>query len=266
MLESADISDLLEEVRIRVRIRGSEGALTFRELSEGEQQLLTVLGLIEFTRTSEALFLLDEPDTHLNPAWSMDYSRLLTEQMGDDTRSSQVVVATHDPVAIADLTRTAVVLLESEIRVVRNKHDKALGFERTGRIVAHHPATDPRGMGVSGVLTSELFGLKTTIDPTTMRKIDRRLELTELGDNRSQAETEELEGLMVELSNLGFNYEFVDPYQAAFSERLSRRYQEFQASLTATQRAVLDREADLLFESIMAENGDEDSSSSPAKA
>jgi len=35
--------------------------------SEGEQQLLLVLGLLKFTAEEEALFLLDEPDTHLNP-------------------------------------------------------------------------------------------------------------------------------------------------------------------------------------------------------
>jgi energy-coupling factor transporter ATP-binding protein EcfA2 len=42
-LESTYISQLLREARIKVKVRGVDGSLTFRELSEGEQQLLMVL-------------------------------------------------------------------------------------------------------------------------------------------------------------------------------------------------------------------------------
>ena len=48
-LESTYVSELIEEVRIRVRLKKNDGNVTFRELSEGEQQLLTVLGLLRFT-------------------------------------------------------------------------------------------------------------------------------------------------------------------------------------------------------------------------
>ncbi len=59
-LESTYSSKLISEVRISVRARKVDGSLTFRELSEGEQQLLMVLGLLRFTREDESLFLLDE--------------------------------------------------------------------------------------------------------------------------------------------------------------------------------------------------------------
>lgn len=72
-LESTYVSELISEVRIRVKLKKNDGSVTFRELSEGEQQLLTVLGLLRFTAEEESLFLLDEPDTHLNPKWSVDY-------------------------------------------------------------------------------------------------------------------------------------------------------------------------------------------------
>ncbi len=76
-LESTYISDLIEEVRIKVR-KTDGTVITFNELSEGEQQLLMVLGLLKFTRSKESLFLLDEPDTHLNPAWKFDYLNLIS--------------------------------------------------------------------------------------------------------------------------------------------------------------------------------------------
>jgi ABC-type cobalamin/Fe3+-siderophores transport system ATPase subunit len=69
------LSKVLAEVRTRVRMSAGAGGgnVTYRDLSEGEQQLLLVLGLLKFTARDEALLLLDEPDTHLNPAWSTQY-------------------------------------------------------------------------------------------------------------------------------------------------------------------------------------------------
>ncbi|MFZ4214585.1 AAA family ATPase, partial [Pantoea endophytica] len=46
MLESTLLSEIISEVSIRVRVSSINEPLTFRELSEGEQQLLTVLGLL----------------------------------------------------------------------------------------------------------------------------------------------------------------------------------------------------------------------------
>ena len=65
-LESTYLSDLIKEIRIKVR-KTDGTVITFNELSEGEQQLLTVLGLLKFTKSKESIFFLDEPDTHLNP-------------------------------------------------------------------------------------------------------------------------------------------------------------------------------------------------------
>ena len=66
-MESTYISDLIHETRIKVRKKDAAGNITFKELSEGEQQLLMVLGLLKFTKNEESLFLLDEPDRHLDP-------------------------------------------------------------------------------------------------------------------------------------------------------------------------------------------------------
>ena len=52
-LESTDISDLLMEIRVQVKVRNYDGSISFRELSEGEQQLLLVLGLLRFTQEEE---------------------------------------------------------------------------------------------------------------------------------------------------------------------------------------------------------------------
>jgi ABC-type cobalamin/Fe3+-siderophores transport system ATPase subunit len=80
------------------------GEVTYRDLSEGEQQLLLVLGLLKFTARDEALFQLDEPDTHLNPAWSTQYLDFLNRFIrGRD--SCHIVMSSHDPLVFAGLER-----------------------------------------------------------------------------------------------------------------------------------------------------------------
>ena len=112
-LESTYISDLIQEVRVKVRKRNIDGDITFRELSEGEQQLLTVLGLLRFTKEKESLILLDEPDTHLNPLWKWQYMNLLEDVVQKDD-STQVIMTTHDPLVIGGLTREEIRVFYSE--------------------------------------------------------------------------------------------------------------------------------------------------------
>ena len=155
-LESTS-SDLIYDVRVRVRLRRPRGALTFRELSEGEQQLLLVLGLMRFTREAESLFLLDEPDTHLNPAWSAQY-RVFLQRIGGLGISSHVLMATHDPLVISALKR-------DEVRILERTDE--------GSIKALTPIEDPQGMGVGSLLTSDVYGLRSQFDIETFERIER---------------------------------------------------------------------------------------------
>jgi hypothetical protein len=48
-------------------------------LSEGEQQLLMVLGLMRFTKSHQSLVLLDEPDTHLKRLALAGFSKAFSD-------------------------------------------------------------------------------------------------------------------------------------------------------------------------------------------
>jgi predicted ATPase len=214
-LESTYISDLIREVRIQVRKRDVDIPLTFSELSEGEQQLLTVLGLLKFTGTGEALFLLDEPDTHLNPRWSYDYLQLLDKVILRDA-STHIVLATHDPVLIGGLNRDQVQVLDA---------DRLTATSR-----AFKPTEDPKGMGVAGLLTSELFGLDSTVDPETQQMLDRSQELF-AKEARSPADQEEMRTLSNDLADLGFSRTIRDPLYEKFVKAISAT-PEFQRPVT----------------------------------
>ncbi|MEJ1340773.1 MAG: AAA family ATPase [Candidatus Sedimenticola sp. (ex Thyasira tokunagai)] len=163
MLESTLLSEIISEVSVRVKVSSADQPLTFRELSEGEQLLLTVLGLLKFTGGKDSLFLLDEPDTHLNPSWAAKYLEHLRNFVPKHD-TSHLLMVTHHPIAIAELGK-------EQVQVMWNDED--------GQVHAHEPAESPRGMGYAGILTSDMFGLKTTLDNSTERLLRLRRRFTE---------------------------------------------------------------------------------------
>jgi ABC-type multidrug transport system ATPase subunit len=161
-LDTMHLSDLIEDFKVRVSVAGSSGVIHTRQLNEGEQQLITVLGLMRFTRNVGSLYLLDEPDTHLNPSWELEYlSRL--RSVGGIERESHTILATHNPLLVAGLCK-------EEIRALVRKTD--------GTVVAVQPEEDPRGTGVAGVLTSPLYGLESQLDKFSLDVLKRIYEIS----------------------------------------------------------------------------------------
>lgn len=217
-LESTYISELIHELKIEVKKKGVEGTLPFSELSDGEQQLLTVLGLLRFTKEEESLFLLDEPDTHLNPAWKLEYMDLLQDVVGR-SESSHILIVTHDPLMIGGLTKDQV---------------QIFSFDRENRITVAPPKEDPIGMGVAAILI-ELFGLPTTLDRATQEKLYRKRELA-LNEDRTEDENMELAKLDEALARMGFLSSFRDPLYMQFVRAL-RNYDQFKRpALTKEQQ------------------------------
>jgi predicted ATPase len=203
-LESTYVSELIEEVRIRVRLKKNDGSVTFRELSEGEQQLLTVLGLLRFTAEEESLFLLDEPDTHLNPRWCVDYLTYLKKFVGgnaQDQENSHVVFTTHNPLAIAALEKEQVQILRRDVA--------------SNQIEARQPEIAPKGMGFDGIITSDLFGLGSSLDKPTNNDL---LELHKLStkDELNEEEKQLLREMRSRLESLDFNFATPDRLEREF--------------------------------------------------
>lgn len=208
-LESTNKSELLRDVRIRIRVRKADGTLTFQDLSDGEKQLIMVLGLLRFTKEDESLFLLDEPDTHLNPAWSLQYIEFLRQVVGDQ-ETSHIIMTTHDPLTIAGLERKQVQIIQRD--------------ETDGAILAIHPDEDPRGMGVAALLTSDVYGLRSQLDLETLRLLDERRELAVMEELSDQQRTR-LAELNKQLEGLDFSISVRDPLYQVFVKEMTLRQQ-----------------------------------------
>ena len=243
MLESTYISDLIQEVRVKVKKKDVDGHVTFKELSEGEQQLLTVLGLLRFTKDQESLMLLDEPDTHLNPLWKWKYMSLL-ENIVEKDDSSQIIMTTHDPLVIGGLTK-------EEIRIFYlDKEEKT--------IKAIEPEFDPKGLGVAGILTSDLFGLPSTLDKETLDLINRRNELMVKQDatQLTDVEKNELKEIFQTLGNLGINTTDRDPLYEKFLIELSKTENFKIEKITPEELEEQNKVASEIMKKLLKEDGE----------
>jgi predicted ATPase len=209
--EAAYIGDLIEEVRINVKLRDADGSISFNQLSEGELQLLTVLGLMRITKHDHCLFLLDEPDTHLNPIWKLRYFDEIEKVIRKNESEilagdSQIIITTHDPMMIGSLRR-------EQVRILRKEF---------GESSVETPEEHPQGMGVAGLLKSEMFGLPSTLDRPTLRKLEERNDLLarKAKGGLSQPEEAQLDRLRDHLDDLGFSREYRDPLYQLFIQKM----------------------------------------------
>lgn len=247
--EGAYIGDLIEEVRITVkkceRGDGHDGKVSFTQLSEGELQMLTVLGLMRITRDDHCLFLLDEPDTHLNPLWKLRLFDEINDAMSNDAGlgaagESQVLLTTHDPILLGNLQR-------EQVHVIRQSNADT---------VIESPSIHPQGMGVAGLLKSELFGLSSTLDQRTLEDLDRRNELLakEARGELAAGERDELERLKAYLTDLGFSREYRDPlYQLFIQKMYEARSLPMAQLLTPEQQQQQDRLAEEIAKAMLAD-------------
>jgi translation initiation factor RLI1 len=64
---------------------GVPETIYIKALSDGEHQLIHTIGLCLLFRHESALFLLDEPETHLNPDWRASYISTLRAALEADS-------------------------------------------------------------------------------------------------------------------------------------------------------------------------------------
>ena len=96
-------------------------------------------------REASGIVLIDEIDAHLHPRWKMDIVSSLKEAFP----YIQFIVTTHEPLCLRGLDEKEIIIMK-RLRSV---------------IVAETTNISPKGWRVDQLLTSPLFGLKSTIDP-----------------------------------------------------------------------------------------------------
>lgn len=141
---------------------GNGRSVRFDDLSDGEAQLIQVLATVRIFSKESALFLLDEPETHLNPAWRTFFYGHLREAMrvtGEGSEKSQVFLSTHSPFMISSLKRNNVYCFKRE---------------ENHQITMTSPQNETYGASFD-VLIKDLFGMRSLISQSVITEIREQL-------------------------------------------------------------------------------------------
>ena len=76
-----------------------------KSLSDGEHQFLHTMGISIMAKDKNALFLLDEPETHFNPDWRSHFMSTMKnclEADGGNHLLNDLIITTHSPFIVSD--------------------------------------------------------------------------------------------------------------------------------------------------------------------
>jgi restriction system-associated AAA family ATPase len=149
-----------EHLRFRlfnIRIKKNRNqVIEYRKLSDGEHQLLQVMGSLMLIDTEGALFLLDEPETHFNPTWRSKFVQYLEKSITNE-RQQEILMTTHSPFIVSDCKRENVYVFERD---------------DSGKIKpAVNPDINTYGTAAS-IISDEIFGKSETVSNRSLNTIE----------------------------------------------------------------------------------------------
>lgn len=205
----------LFDTHFDVTVLQDETEIKCAQLSEGQRQLIKVLGMLGVCKSEDCLVLMDEPDAHMNPKWKYEIKEIIDEVLKQST-NTQAIIATHDPLVINGVSKEFIRIITCD-----NKYEFTKVIE---------PDTMTEGMGIDGLLQSEYYGLPTVLDSETKKKLDKKHDLfiKDKSGEITDSEATELKELTEELENMTFSRNiptdiYYDEYVAAMHKIYSAR-------------------------------------------
>lgn len=132
-----------------IKKKGAKEEILSKSLSDGEHQLLHAMGICLLFKNSNSLFLLDEPETHLNPEWRAKFISTLKECLKQSSNKNMrdILLTSHSPFLISDSTE-----------------DNVLIFKRSskGVVTVERPDFNTFGASVNRI-TMDIFDRENTI-------------------------------------------------------------------------------------------------------
>jgi restriction system-associated AAA family ATPase len=162
--EPQDEDKVFRFERVSFASKNSTAIADYVSLSDGEHQLAQLLGTFCMVCFPNALFLLDEPESHFNPKWRVKFvSRLLDlptvdGDRRDDNRVTHqdCLLTTHAPFVPSDLPRERVFIFSKS--------------DDTNKVEIRHPDVETYGTTFDTVL-DECFGVRPPIAKESLGQI-----------------------------------------------------------------------------------------------
>lgn len=172
-----------------VWVKSPNSKVSLKQLSDGYQSMVAMtvdilqvaLRLWPKLENAEGIVLLDEIGAHLHPTWKMKVVSTLRKALP----GIQFIATTHEPLCLRGLGAREVIVMQRD----ENKN-----------IVAVSNLPSPSDLRIDQILTSEFFGLNTTIDPGVEKIFDEYYALLALS-NPDPEQTARLEMLREQLKD-----------------------------------------------------------------
>jgi uncharacterized protein (TIGR02646 family) len=156
------------------------------ELSDGYRSVYSLIVDIMATLVgdkvtydvAEGVVLIDEIGTHLHPRWKME----VVSQLRRTFPRIQFIVTSHEPLCLRGLFGGEAIVLTKSIE---------------GDIIALTDLPNPSELRIDQILTSDFFGLKSTIDPETEKIFEEYYKILALDENER---TDEQQNRLLQLS------------------------------------------------------------------
>lgn len=164
--EPQDEDKVFRFERVVFNAAGEHGTVDYVSLSDGEHQMAQLLGTMCMVSFPNALFLLDEPESHFNPQWRVKLlAKVLALPTAGGKRGEQGAAAmqdglltTHSPFVPSDMPKERVFIFSKSAD--------------TGKIEVRHPDLETFGTTFDAIL-AECFEIRPPISAVSMTEIEK---------------------------------------------------------------------------------------------
>jgi energy-coupling factor transporter ATP-binding protein EcfA2 len=197
----------------QVNITSHGAKIGIEQLSQGTNSILGWVGALlqriyeihgydNDNKSPSAVVLIDEIDAHLHPDWQQRIVGALSAQFP----AVQFIATAHSPLIVGELEQHQV------YRMVR---------QPSGEVAATYPTHPFKGLGVAGLLTSDMFGLASTVDQKTQTLLEEQRTLS-AKEKLTDADRIKLEELNAQLDEFGFSQQVRDPEYTKYLQEKER--------------------------------------------
>ena len=159
--------------------------------------------------TEPAVVLIDEIDLHLHPLWQL----LIIKELSALFPATQFIATSHSPLIVQVAEDANLILLQ----------------KREGHVdIENYPGV-PRNLRVDQILTSLLFGVPISRNPSTQRLLDRRAELLDK-INRTEDEESLLQDIQRQIDELPVSQDNSDEVAMDLIRRFAARLEQEEAN------------------------------------
>ncbi len=98
--EPAESDKVFKFELVRLSLLKPRNTIDYIQLSDGEHQFIEVFGSVMMLNDENVLYLFDEPETHFNPHWRVEFIKLLNSICKKG--SQEFLISTHSPFILSD--------------------------------------------------------------------------------------------------------------------------------------------------------------------